>query len=358
MWTSQQAATVPIRLLEWYRMNARPMPWHDQPDPYHVLVAATMLQQTQVGTVLPYLQRFLERFPDVCTLAKADDQEVLRIWAGLGYYARARNLHRAAQRIMQQYDGTVPCCARALRQLPGVGEYTAGAVASIACGQPEPALDANGLRILSRLLLFEEDISRAANRRKLWQACREIIPHDSPGKFNQALMDLGASICTARSPKCSKCPLQGVCSAYREGKTTLLPIRPAPPPAEKVQDVCLLVEHEGLYLLMKRQIGRLWKDMWEFPRVRLQEGETIEQAALRAAESLGLQVDLCQHVGAIRHAVMHYTITLHAMRCRLCVIPEPAGDTVRWLPLHDAQQLPLTAPARRLAERLAVPSLL
>lgn len=351
MWTPEQIRAVAPHLLEWYRAHRRLMPWHDDPAPYHLLVAATMLQQTQVETVLPYLQRLLQRFPSVRELAQAEEEEVLRHWAGLGYYSRARNLRSTAQQIVQEHEGIVPSDANVLRQLPGVGEYTAGAVASIACGKAEPALDANGYRILARLLAIEEDITRSAVRLRLWEACRQILPADAPGDFNQALMDLGATICTARAPRCLVCPLADVCRAFQQGRQTQLPVRPPRRTSEKVRDVCAVIEHNGRWLMVKRREGKLWRGMWEFPRARMENGEQVEQAARRAVELVGVKGEGYQPVATVRHGVMHYAITLHAVWCR-CVEPIQPGETVRWVSSQEAHTLPLPSPVRRVVHAL------
>ncbi|GIV20754.1 MAG: A/G-specific adenine glycosylase [Armatimonadota bacterium] len=351
MWTPEQLHAIPQLLLEWYKVHARPMPWHENPDPYHLLVAATMLQQTQVETVLPYLERFLQRFPTICRLAEADEEEVLRYWSGLGYYNRARSLHRAAQQICRRHSGVVPCRVDALLRLPGIGEYTAGAVVSIACGKPEPALDSHGYRILARLLAFEQDILHAPSRRQLAEACRQILPEHAPGEFNQALMDLGALICTAREPRCERCPLAGVCRAFQEGRSASLPVRPVRRSAVKVQDVCVLIEHNGWWLMVKHAEGRLWRGLWGLPRVRVQDGESLEQAARRAAESVGMQVHLCEPAVTIRHGLMHYSVTLHAIRCLLQEKVVTDDETVRWVLPEEVRTLPVPSPVRRVVER-------
>ncbi len=352
MWTPEQTRAVPHLLLEWYRLHARPMPWHGQNDPYHLLVAATMLQQTQVETVLPYLHRFLQRFPSVRHLAEAEEEEVLRHWVGLGYYSRARHLHRAAQHIVREHQGVVPCDPSLLRRLPGVGEYTAGAVASIACGVPEPALDANGYRILARLLAVEEDITRAPVRRKLWNACRQILPPDAPGDFNQALMDLGATICVARNPRCLICPLAGECAAFLQGCQNALPVLPPRRVNEKVQDVCVVIERNGRWLMVRRDEGRLWRGMWEFPRVRVQPGESLEQAVQRAAGLVQASAQEYEQVTTVRHGVMHYSVTLHALRCICQHLPLQDEDAMRWVSPQEALTLPVSSPMCRVISAL------
>jgi len=352
MWTPEQLRAIPQLLLEWYKVNARPMPWHDNPDPYHLLIAATMLQQTQVETVLPYLERFLQRFPTVADLARASEEEVLRYWSGLGYYNRARSLRRAAQQLCRRHNGTVPCRVDALLQLPGIGEYTAGAVVSIACGKPEPALDANGYRILARLLAFDQDITRIPSRRQLTEACRQILPEHAPGEFNQALMDLGALVCTAREPRCLICPLAGLCRAFQEGRQASIPIKPTRRHPVKVQDVCVVIEQGVRWLMVKHTDGRLWRGLWGFPRVRVQDGEALEQAARRAAETIGLQLNHCEPVLVIRHGVMHYSITLHVMRCTLREKAVVDDEVARWVLPKEARSLPVPSPVRRIIEKL------
>lgn len=352
MWTPEQLRTIPQLLLEWYKAHARPMPWQDKPDPYHLLVAAIMLQQTQVETMLPYLERFLERFPTVSDLAAADEEEVLLYWSGLGYYNRARNLHRAAQQICRRHNGAVPCRVDALRQLPGIGEYTAGAVVSIACGKPEPALDANGYRILARLLAFQEDITLSSSRRIIAEACRQILPEHAPGEFNQALMDLGALICTAREPRCLICPLAGECRAFQQGLQESVPVLPPRRRGERVTDVCAVIEHNKRWLVAKRTEGRLWRGLWEFPRVRVEDGETPEQAARRAAQIVGVAVDGCKVVASVRHGVMHYSVTLYAVKCHPVGQPPEGGNTRRWVSPKEIQRLPLPSPIRRVVNKL------
>lgn len=352
MWTPEQIDAIPRLLLEWYRVHARPMPWHGDADPYHLLVAATMLQQTQVQTVLPYLQRFLQRFPSIRDLAQAEEEEILRYWAGLGYYSRARYLHRTAQRIVHQHNGIVPCEVGALRSLPGVGEYTAGAVASIAYGKPEPALDANGYRILARLLALEEDITRSAARRRLWEACRQILPADAPGEFNQALMDLGATTCTARAPRCLICPIAAECRAFLQGKQSQLPLQPERRATERVHDVCVVIERDGRWLMVQRDEGGLWRGMWEFPRVRLEKGESVDQAARRAGDRVGVMPENCELLAMVRHGVMHYSVTLHALRCRCGATSAAENATVRWVTQEEAGSLPLPSPMQKVLRAL------
>ncbi|MCS7300931.1 MAG: A/G-specific adenine glycosylase, partial [Fimbriimonadales bacterium] len=203
-------------LLRWFEAHKRPTPWRDNPDPYRVWVSEVMLQQTQTATVIPYFERFIARFPDVQALADAPLEEVLRYWEGLGYYARARNLHKAARMIVQN-GGRLPATADRLRELPGIGAYTAGAIASIAFGQPTPVVDGNVIRVLARLLWLKGDLKAAPAQKQLWRISEQLIDPQRPGDFNQAIMELGSTVCTPTQPRCSECPVSHLCAAYQRG---------------------------------------------------------------------------------------------------------------------------------------------
>ncbi|MCS7033738.1 MAG: A/G-specific adenine glycosylase, partial [Phycisphaerae bacterium] len=237
-------------LLRWYRAHRRDLPWRtasgsppdQRPDPYAVLVSETMLQQTRVTTVLPYFRRFMAELPTLHDLAAADEQQILRLWQGLGYYARARNLHRAAKLIVERFGGKIPADVATLRTLPGVGRYTAGAVASLAFGRPEPVLDGNVARVLCRLDRITTDPRSHPTSQRLWKRAAALVPEDAPGDFNSALMELGATICTARSPACLVCPVSDYCETREAGETDRIPppraTRPTPLVRRKV--VCVV----------------------------------------------------------------------------------------------------------------------
>jgi A/G-specific adenine glycosylase len=216
-------------LLAWYSQNARQLPWRSDISPYRTWVSEIMLQQTQVETVIPYFERFTRRFPDLASLAQASQAEVLQAWEGLGYYSRARNLHKCAQLLCQHYDCQLPAELDALQKLPGIGRYTAGAIASIAFGIPAPALDANIRRVLSRLLELREPAGSLAGEKFLWDAAERLLSRERPGDHNQALMELGALICKPKAPECPRCPLQSECLAYAHGSQSELPVRKPKP---------------------------------------------------------------------------------------------------------------------------------
>ncbi len=223
------------KLLAWYRAHRRDLPWRRTRDPYAIWISETMLQQTRVETVIPYWERFLARFPDVETLATADTDDVIALWAGLGYYSRARNLHRAAQIVMEHHAGRLPGDVDALRELPGVGRYTAGALASIAFDKPAPIVDGNVARVLARVFAIDADVRSAAVQERLWSEAEQLARGDDPGAMNQALMELGATVCTPRAPQCPACPWQPHCAARAQGRAELLPIRSRPAAVRRVR---------------------------------------------------------------------------------------------------------------------------
>jgi A/G-specific adenine glycosylase len=285
-------------LLDWYDKEARSLPWREHPgsgknnhpDPYAVLVSEIMLQQTTVQAVIPYFNRWMERYPTIVSLAKASEEEVLRFWEGLGYYSRARNLHRTARETMSRYGGRLPEDAGELRTLPGVGEYTSGAVASIAYGKREPAVDANIFRVLSRLLAISRDpeckylATDAAVRRYLFRIAGRLIPPERPGDFNQALMDLGSSICRPSNPLCTRCPLERWCRACNLGLTGEIPQRGKTAPIQFLEAALGIVQRNGKVLIQRRSVEGLFAGMWEFPGGKLARGSMGEGEHGREAE--------------------------------------------------------------------------
>jgi len=257
---------LPIPLLTWYHENARTLPWRSNPTPYHVLVSEIMLQQTRVAAVLGYYERFLTALPTLADLAACPEDALLKLWQGLGYYSRARNLQKAAQKIMEEYGGVFPSNYHEIRALPGVGDYTAGAVASLAFGQPEPAVDGNVLRVVSRVAGKRWDVSKTATKAAVIAALREIIPLHAPGTFNQALMDLGAMVCLPNGmPVCEKCPLHGFCVACLTQTAAELPVKPPKRPRKIEERVVYLIFHEGRVALRRRPSKGLLALLWEYP---------------------------------------------------------------------------------------------
>lgn len=257
---------LPIPLLSWYRDNARDLPWRREPDPYRVWVSEIMLQQTRVASVLGYYTRFMEAFPTVKDLAAANEDRLLKLWQGLGYYSRARNLQKAARQIMDRHSGIFPSDYQDIRALAGVGDYTAGAIASIAYGQPIPAVDGNLLRVAARVTGDETDVTTAKGKKHFTEALQAIMPLEAPGRFNQAMMDLGAMICLPNgAPLCGKCPAAGFCAACQTGRTSELPIRSAKRPRRREDRVVFLLFRGGKVALRKRPDRGLLAGLWEYP---------------------------------------------------------------------------------------------
>jgi len=347
------AIGVTERLLAWYAENARDLPWRHARTPYRVWVAEVMLQQTRADTVIPYYERFFRRFPTVEALAGASLDEVLRVWEGLGYYARARNLHAAARRVVEEHGGRLPDTYDALLSLPGFGPYTAGAVASIAFGRPVVALDGNARRVLARLFAVDGDPHRAAVRRRMEALARSLLPPDQAGTFNEALMELGATVCLPRAPRCDRCPVAGDCLAHGRGLETAFPA-PAPRRSLPHYQVAagVLFRQDGRVLVARRAKGDFLGGLWEFPGGKREPGETLRQCLARELrEELGIEVEVMERLLTLRHAYTHFRITLHAF---LCVLRdgEPrcleCAD-VRWVLPAELDVLPMAVTDRRIA---------
>lgn len=327
-------STIAALLLAWYDQNARQLPWRSDISPYRTWVSEIMLQQTQVETVIPYFERFLRGFPDLTSLAHASQAEVLQAWEGLGYYSRARNLHKCAQLLCQQYNCQLPADLTALRELPGIGRYTAGAIASIAFGIPAPALDANIRRVLSRLLELREPVGSTEGEKKLWDAAEQLLSRERPGDHNQALMELGALLCKPKAPDCPRCPLRGECLAYAHGSQNELPVRKAKPAVPHYTVTAAVIRREGLVLIAQRPQGGLLGGLWEFPGGKLEPSDADLPACLRREirEELGVEISVGEFLGVYRHAYTHFRITLHAFSCSL--LPGESvseSETLRWV---------------------------
>ncbi len=315
------------RLIVWYGSAQRDLPWRRTRDPYRIWVSEIMLQQTRVETVKGYYARFLERFPDVYALADAPEQDVLKLWEGLGYYSRARNMQRAARLIARDFGGVFPGTAQALAALPGVGAYTAGAVASIAFGEAAPAVDGNVKRVAARLLGVREPVESRAAQSVIREALHALLQAGEPGLFNQALMELGATLCLPHAPRCDACPVAALCDAYAEGDAESLPVLPPRNPPKPVDmGVCILT-YEGEALLMRRT-ERLLAGLYVFT---LLEGETRPDALLQALGDLGLACAPGRALGEAEHVFTH---RVWRMRIIQFALKQRPGDA--WLASHGA----------------------
>jgi A/G-specific adenine glycosylase len=343
------------RLRAWFRRNARDLPWRRTRDPYATWVSEIMLQQTQVATVTPYFERFLKRFPTLATLAEADEQAVLRHWEGLGYYRRARQLHRAARQVVAEHGGQFPRDPKAVRGLAGIGRYTAGAILSIAFDAREPILEANTLRLWSRLLAYRGDPRSAVGQRVLWAAAEQSLPQRNVGAFNQALMELGAEVCRAREPACDGCPVAEFCEARRRGLQHTVPRAAAKAQVESVREAAVIVWRGSRVLIVKRGERSRWAGMWDFPRF-----EATMAAGNKAAQDRPLLRELLAMTGVtaarprplttLRHAVTRFRITLDCYEAEfVAAAPRSRDIEQRWVEPSALDEYPLSVTARKLA---------
>ena len=273
-WSPEKKQQFQEQFIEWYEQEKRNLPWRFNQDPYRIWISEIMLQQTRVDTVIDYFYRFMEWFPTIEALAEAPEEKLLKAWEGLGYYSRVRNIQAAAKQIMNEFGGKMPQTPEEISTLKGIGPYTTGAIASIAFGLPEPAIDGNVMRVVSRLFCIEEDIAKASSRKIFDQAMRSIIDESHPGEFNQALMDLGSAICTPTSPKCEQCPIQEFCLAKEKGIQTLFPIKSKKAKPKDVYYVAAAIQNsKEAYYFEKRENKKLLADMWTFPMIEVSKEE-------------------------------------------------------------------------------------
>jgi A/G-specific adenine glycosylase len=343
-------------LLTWFRGQQRDLPWRRDRDPYHIWVSEVMLQQTQAATVARFFEPFVRRFPTINALAAADDQEVLRLWEGLGYYRRARDLHRAARLLATHHRGRMPNDPAILKELPGIGRYILGAVLSQAFDRRLPILEANSERVLCRLFGVMDDPRRSPVRRHLWQAAEALLPTRHVGDFNQALMELGALVCTPAAPSCSVCPLARVCTANRLTLQETIPVRSRPPEPIHVQEAAVVLRRGARVLLVQRPAQGRWAAMWEFPHGPLAPRETHEAAAVRLLAGLtGLTGRLMPELLSLRHAVNHYHITLVCFEAGYQSGRFRSDFYVqgKWVEPRQLPSYPVSSPQRQLAEALA-----
>ena len=340
-------------VLRWFRKNRRVLPWRDDPTPYRVWVSEVMLQQTRTDTVLPYFERWMRRFPDVRALAKADLSDVLKVWEGLGYYSRAGNLHRAAKIVVAEHGGRIPRGFEAIRALPGIGRYTAGAILSIAFGQDVPVVDGNVARVISRLFAIEDDVTAKATQDRLWALAGALLPRGRAGEFNPALMEFGARVCTPRRPRCPSCPFQGHCLAFERGLVDVLPRKRRK--AIATHDVAIGVIWRGdRVFVQRRPLEGFLGGLWEFPGGKRLRGESIRGCLARELrEEIGFRGEIGPPVLTIRHAYSMYRVRLHAFVCAWRGgAPRPQAQEWRWARLDDLSALAFPAANRRLIEAL------
>jgi len=330
-------------LLGWYRAQRRDLPWRQTTDPYRIWLAESRLQQTQVVTVIPYYLRFLERYPTVQALAAADLDELLALWQGLGYYARARSLRRTAQLICERHSGQVPADRRALLALPGIGAYTAGAILSIAFGQAAAAVDGNVKRVLARWFDLALDSTTPAARRRFDEMTQRLLSPEAPGDYNQAMMELGATVCTPRTPTCSACPLNDVCLAHARGTIAQ---RPVLPPRRRAPTRALVAAHcvwEGRLLIVRRPPSGLLGGLWELPNWELPTAIAPAMALQTALQPHAPAAQVGAPLAVVRHAYTHFAVQVHVLSCTLTAFdPADTWDAVHWLARDELEHYGLT----------------
>ncbi len=344
------------RLLEWYAHSARVLPWRGRSDAYAVWVSEIMLQQTRVETVIAYYRRWMERFPSLAELAAATEQEVLRFWEGLGYYSRARNLHRAARLVVSDFQAVLPASKADLERLPGVGRYTAAAIVSIAFGHDEATLDGNIRRVLSRFYNIELPSGSPQAERTLWRLAGENLPPGRAGDYNQALMDLGAMVCTPRAPSCGGCPLEGFCQARLLGVQEQRPVRQGRPVVPHYTVAAAVIQRDGKTLIARRPSSGLLGGLWEFPGGKQEPGEDITACLVREIrEELGAAVQVGAALGIYKHAYTHFRVTIHAFACTLLENEEPQplhASEIRWVRPGEMEDFPMGKVDRQIARAL------
>lgn len=342
-------------LIGWYQVFARDLPWRRTTNPYAIWVSEIMLQQTRVETVIPYYTRWMDELPTLGSLVSADQDHILKLWEGLGYYRRALNLHKAALMIMDRFDGFLPKDIKSLESLPGIGRYTAGAISSIAFNQPSPILDGNIKRVFTRLFNISTPLQTSETEKMLWRIAEDLLPENNPGEFNQALMELGALICLGKIPVCDRCPLRDDCLAFQYHLQGDLPVRKEKSPPRHLQVTAAVIEKDGRFLLAKRPPEGLLGGMWEFPGGKQENNETLPETLEREIkEELDATIKVGKHLGTYYHAYTHYKVTLHAYRCRL--VSEKLNmiyhTDLAWVSIDSMESHPMGKLDRIIADQL------
>jgi len=338
-------------LIRWYESNKRSLPWRATRDPYKIWVSEVMLQQTTVQTVIPYYEKWIVLFPDLQAFSRAPLQKVLKTWQGLGYYQRAKNMHKAAKIITSRFEGNFPTDYEELISLPGFGPYTTAAVLSITSDQPYPAIDANVRRVLLRLKSLKKEADPNQDG-ELLRFLSPLLPQKKIGTFNQAMMELGALVCRPKNPRCLLCPVSPFCQAYQDGEQEIIPT-PKKNVTKKIEAVLAIIEKNGRYLIQKRPSTGLMADLWEFPGGKKQTGESLEAALRREIrEELGVDVERAERLTVVRHAYTQFKVTLYAYACRLTKFPLAEKKHRRWVSLKNLRRYPFPSGSAKIVEFL------
>jgi A/G-specific adenine glycosylase len=339
------------RLLEWFEKNKRDLPWRKTRDPYAIWVSEIMLQQTRVGTVIPYYKKFLKSFPTVGHLAKSDLPKVLKVWEGLGYYARARNLHRSSQFVLNRFHGKIPDTLKGLLSLSGIGRSTAGAILSFAFHREAPILDGNAKRVLSRLFALSGNPGENKTEKLLWKISESLIPRGHSNPFNQALMDLGSMLCTPKDPLCPRCPLRDLCKGRTSGEPERFPTRRIKKKIPRIEAMAAVIQQNGKVLLKQRPAKGLLGGLWDFPNWRI-EGKQSSRLRSRLRNTIkkemGMNVEVKESLGTFKQTFSHFKLTLHVFNCGAM----GKNKKGRWVAVGNLHLLPMSRVHRRIAESI------
>jgi len=345
------------RLIAWYALHARDLPWRNSGDPYRVWVSEVMLQQTQVETVKAYYKRFSKQFPTVEQLAAADEQQVLRLWEGLGYYRRARGLHAAARVIVDEHQGVFPSDVPTLMKLPGIGRYTAGAIVSIAFDKRSPILEANTIRLFTRLVAYDGAPTSTAGQKRLWNVAEQLLPRTQFARFNQALMELGSLVCTPKSPKCKECPVASLCEANRTGRVDALQPTTKKVAFTELHEAAVVVRRRSKVLLRQCGADERWAGLWDFPRFAVEsEGPLFaeEELSQKVLDQTGIACIIGPHLKTLKHGVTRYRITLdcYEARRRSGRLKSTQASPAKWVSPSELADYPLSVTGRKIAKLL------
>jgi len=344
-----QTGKIQKNLLQWYKKNGRDLPWRETRNPYAIWVSEIMLQQTQVATVIPYYQNFLKSFPTVRHLAKAHPSKVLKVWEGLGYYSRARNLQRASQIVLNRFHGIIPNSLKDLLSLPGIGRSTAGAILSFAFQKEAPILDGNAKRVISRLFAVSGNPAKGKAEGLLWHLSESLLPKRHAASFNQGLMDLGATTCTPKEPRCSQCPLGDLCKGKASGDPERFPTKGIRKQIPHIEAVSAVILKNGRVLLQQRPPEGLLGGLWEFPNWPIEEKKDPQEVLrLKVKSEIELRVKPQELIGSFRQTFSHFKLTLQVFRCR----PLNGKGRGRWIPIKNLPLFPMSRIHRRIAEKI------
>jgi A/G-specific adenine glycosylase len=341
-------------MLGWFRRHARELPWRGTDNPYLIWVSEIMLQQTQVVTVIPYFERFIAMFPTVKSLAKAREDEVLKLWEGLGYYRRARQMHKAAKVVVEEHGGDFPRDPEHVKALPGIGRYTAGAILSIAFDAREPILEANTIRVISRLLAYPGDTASGDGQRTLWTAAAEFLPRKHVGDFNQAMMELGSEVCKPQQPACERCPVAVLCPTRAHGLQELVPAPKKKTNYEQVREACVVIWKNGKVLLRRCPDGERWAGLWDYPRFGIESSSgraLTKELAEKVTQMTGMAVEPGRHLATIKHGVTRFRIELACYEARW-VRGVARGADLDWVKPQQVADYALNVTGRKISQHV------